>query len=104
MKNKMENKIEFYNPHNKETYLKRNWPFGTPASMHTKVSCMHCKDVYPMGEYKVKKVRNLWGKSEGNIIVCKNHEKCGGNAFDLIIPDVVEPLYESERILRIITK
>ena len=101
----MSNKIEFYRPHNKETYLKRNWPFLNPLyNMDTKIRCMHCNQIYEMGEYKVKKVRNELGKSEGNIIVCKNHETCGGTAFDLIIADIVEPLYKTKRIIRINTK
>lgn len=81
-------KVEMYfNPRGTQVdFLKKNWPFMSIPSLDTMMTCVHCRDVYPMREYKVHGYQ--WQTptrvQRDMKVVCKNHETCGGTARDMV--------------------
>lgn len=81
------NKVEKYftTRHDKKTFLERHWPYLSVPSLDTKMTCIHCRDVYDMREYRVHgwEWQTPTRIQRDMKIVCKNHETCGGNAMDM---------------------
>jgi hypothetical protein len=82
------NKVErYFTPRDdKKTFLEKNWPYLSVPSLDTKMTCVHCRDVYDMAEYRVygEEWQTLTRTHREMRIVCKNHETCGGNARDMV--------------------
>jgi len=63
----------------KESYLKKNYPFATVPNLKDTFFCVHCEKCFEVSKYKVV-VEN--GKE---YIVCPDAPECDGSVLDFII-------------------
>lgn len=68
--------MQFKEIHNKEHYLKRNYPFADVPKLDDVRYCLHCQKEIVVGDYKVE-------VSDGEeYIVCPNAPECDGTIID----------------------
>ncbi len=63
---------------NKQKYLDDNYPFGYPPELTDKLRCLHCGNLFTVGDYKVFK--NGWEE----YIYCPNAPDCDGTVIDWV--------------------
>ena len=61
----------------KDKYLKENYPFVDIPKLTDKKRCIHCDNVFTVGDYKVFK-----DKSGDEFICCPNAPECDGTVID----------------------
>jgi len=64
---------------NKEKYLKENYPFEDIPKLAEKKRCIHCDNIFIVGDYKVLK-----GKNNQEFICCPYAPDCNGTLIDWI--------------------
>lgn len=62
---------------NKEKYLKENYPFEDIPKLTEKKRCIHCDNIFIVGDYKVFKDKN-----NEELIFCPNAPECDGTLID----------------------
>jgi hypothetical protein len=70
--------MKFKEIENKESYLKKHYPFTDTPELTDKKVCLHCENQIVVGDYKVE-IED--GKE---FIVCPNAPKCNGTLIDWI--------------------
>ena len=62
---------------NKQKYLEDNYPFNDVPKIKDKRRCIHCDDIFVVGDYKVFK-----DQSGDEFICCPNAPDCDGTVKD----------------------
>lgn len=70
------NIMKFKEIKNKESYFKKNYPFGDRPKLTDKKRCLHCKREFVVGDYKVQIDYTL------EYIVCPSAPACNGTVID----------------------
>ena len=65
---------------NKESYLKKNYPFEDVPDLNDIKECIHCGKKIRVGDYKVQIEKT--GDKEVELIVCPNAPECQGSVVD----------------------
>lgn len=60
----------------KEQYLKEHYPFENPPKLTEKQRCIHCDQVFTVGDYKV------FIEEGEEYIYCPNAPECDGTIID----------------------
>ena len=67
---------------NKRKYLRDNYPFGKTPKLTDSKHCLHCGNVFTVGDYKVFKDKKGYA-----FICCPNAPDCDGTVIDWFHPD-----------------
>ena len=64
----------------KQTYFNENYPFLEIPEFTSEICCIHCDNIYKVGDYKVFK-----DESGEEFICCPSAPECDGTIIDWVV-------------------
>lgn len=62
---------------NKQKYFDENYPFEDPPKLTDMIRCIHCGNIFTVGDFKVFK-----DKTRSEFICCPDSPECNGTVID----------------------
>ena len=77
--------MKILRPKDKSKYFKKNYPFYPVPKLTDEKKCLHCGEIFKVGDYKVQ--LSVHNREQSEIIVCPNAPICSGDAMDWVRTD-----------------